>query len=182
MVIGAVGRLVPQKGHDLLVAALPSILAVRPGTMLWLVGDGPSRHLLESRAKALGVAGNVRFLGTRDDVPLLLSAMDLVVQPSRYEGMPNAVMEAMAAGRPVVATAVDAIPELVEDGRSGWLCPPESSSALAATVLAALADPRAGAIGAAARERMRETFSLSRMTAAFEALYRTTADRTGEPG
>jgi len=172
-VIGAVGRLVPQKGHGLLITALPAILAAHPGAMLWLVGDGPLRQALERQAQILGVTGKIRFLGARDDVPELLSAMDLVVQPSRYEGMPNAVMEAMAAGRPVVATAVDAIPELVEDGSSGWLCPPESSSALAATVLLALADPRAGTIGAAARERMREAFSLPRMTAAFEDLYRT---------
>jgi glycosyltransferase involved in cell wall biosynthesis len=171
-VLGTVGRLSPPKGHDILLAALPSVLARHPDTILWLVGDGPLRNSLERQAKTLGIAEKVRFLGSRDDVPELLAAIDLVIQPSRFEGMPNAVMEAMAAGKPVVATDVDAVPTLITDGEDGWLTEPEHPVHLAETILQALESPHRAAIGHAAQAKMQAHFPLERMVDAYEQLYR----------
>jgi len=130
------------------------------------------RNSLERQASSLDIAGNVHFLGSRDDVPDLLAAIDLLIQPSRFEGMPNAVMEAMAAGKPVVATAVDAVPTLITDGEDGWLTGPEHPGHLAETIIQAMASPHRAAIGHAAQAKMQAHFSLERMVDTFEQLYR----------
>jgi glycosyltransferase involved in cell wall biosynthesis len=135
-----VGRLVHQKGLDLLLEAL----AVAPRDVtLDIVGDGPEREALIGQAHRLGVSGRVRFLGwlDRDALPAHFQAADAFAFPSRDEGMPNAVLEAMACGLPVIATDVRGLAEVVVDGRSGWLVPPEDRTALAAAIGHCRADP-----------------------------------------
>lgn len=150
-----VGRLHPQKGLDTLVRAA----ALLPGVPVTLAGDGPERAALEQLAGQLGVAGRVLVTGFRPhrEVPALLAAADVVVLPSRYEELGTALVEAMAAGRPVVASAVGGIPELVRDGVDGLLVPPGEPVALATAVEKLLADPDlAAALGASGRARVAE--------------------------
>lgn len=165
-------RLAPQKGHMWLLDAV-SLLAPRwPQAVFLWVGDGELRDELECKTRKRGLQGRIRFLGTRHDVPTLLKASDLFVLPSLWEGMPNAVLEAMAAGLPVVATAVDGTPEIVQHGVTGWLTPPKNPEALALAIEKALADPaRRVEMGEAGRRRIKEEFSLERYVSGFEALY-----------
>lgn len=157
-----VGRLCDVKGQRELIAALPR-LACTDVTLL-LAGEdieagGAYRSALERQARQLGVADRVRFLGRRDDVPALLAASDALVLPSSVEGLPLVVLEAMAAGRPVVATAVGGTPEAVVDGETGLLVPPGDVDALAEAVDSLLAAPeRARRLGEAGRRRVRERF------------------------
>ena len=108
-IVLTVARLDPQKGHRYLLAAATEV----PEAVFALVGEGGERAALENQARTLGVAERVRFLGHRDDVPELLAACDLFVLPSLYEGLPLSVLEAMAAAKPVVATAIDGTTEAV---------------------------------------------------------------------
>jgi len=163
-VLVCVGRLAPQKDHPTLLAALARL----PAEVVLLVvggdpfGDGEAR--LRSRAAELGLGERARFLGIRHDVPDLLAASDLFVLPSLWEGLGLVFLEAMAVGLPVVATSVSAIPEVIEDGRTGWLVPPGDGERLAATVAAALADPAERARrGRAGRQRLDGRFGLERM-------------------
>jgi glycosyltransferase involved in cell wall biosynthesis len=157
-----VGRLCDVKGQRELIAALPKL--ARDDVTLLLAGEdvesgGTYRSALEREARELGVADRVRFLGRRDDVPALLAAADALVLPSSVEGLPLVVLEAMAAGRPVVATAVGGTPEAVVDGETGLLVRPGDVDALARAVDSLLADPeRAGRLGEAGRVRVRERF------------------------
>jgi glycosyltransferase involved in cell wall biosynthesis len=134
-------RLDPMKGHADLIAAAARLADRWPTLVIALAGDGPMRAPLEALAAATGLAGRIRFLGVRADMADLLAACDLVVLPSRVEGMPAALIEAASAGRAVVATAVGGVPELVADGRTGWLVPPRDPAALAAALEDALSDP-----------------------------------------
>ncbi|MGE0254426.1 MAG: glycosyltransferase [Alphaproteobacteria bacterium] len=144
----AAGRLHENKGFDVLLAALAAL----PGVWLWLAGEGPEGAALHRQAESLGVAGRVRFLGWRDDVPALMAAADVYVCSSRHEPLGNVVLEAWAAGRPVVAADVAGPGRLIEDGRTGLLVPAEDASALAAAIGALLSDrSRAAAIAAAGR-------------------------------
>ena len=130
-------RLNAQKGHDALLEAIAEV----PEALFLLAGDGPDRERLEARAVELGVAERVRFLGRRPDVPQLLAACDVFALPSLYEGSSLAVLEAMAAGIPIVSSAIGGTEELIEDGRSGLLVPPGDAPALAAALRKLLADP-----------------------------------------
>jgi glycosyltransferase involved in cell wall biosynthesis len=164
-----VARLTQQKGIDTLVRAA----ADAPGVQFAVVGDGPERTRLEAAARSLGVADRVRFLGHRHDVPDLVAAADVFVLPSRWEGSSLALLEAMAAGKPVVATAVGGTRELVTDGETGILVPPDDATALADAVRSlALDATRAGALGAAARARVAAEFEISAKTEALTDLYR----------
>jgi glycosyltransferase involved in cell wall biosynthesis len=171
-VVGSVGHLSPVKGHaDLLDAAA---LLVRRGVPLrvLLVGDGPLRPALAEKAQALGIEDRVVFTGVRDDVPAVLAAMDVFALPSRTEGMSNALLEAMAMGRPVVATAVDGNADLVRDGVTGRLVPSRDPEALAGALDAVLADPAAArSLGCAARRYVAESHSLPAMVSRYEQLY-----------
>lgn len=118
-VLVSVGRLHPQKGYDLLIEAIAPLLADQPGWQLLIVGEGPARFDLERQIREAGLEGRIHLPGYRDDVPSILAAADAFVLASRWEGMPNAVLEAMAAGLPVVATDVEGIDELIVDRADG---------------------------------------------------------------
>ena len=120
----AAGRLVPVKGHGYLIDALGELLPRHPSTHLVIVGDGPEEERLRRRSTRMGVDGNVHFLGFRRDLIPLLKAVDLLVLPSLQEGLPLTMLEAMACGVPVAATAVGEIPAVIEHGRSGFLIAP----------------------------------------------------------
>ncbi len=164
-VVAGLGRFVPIKGFDLLVEALPALAAAVPAARLLLVGDGPERHALESRAAALGVALRLTLTGAVADPAPWLAAADVVAAPSRNEGMGRALVEAMALGLPVVAAAVGGIPEVIEDGVCGRLVPPDDALALAQALvelgrdtglrrrLGAAAAARAGAFSTAVADR-----------------------------
>lgn len=165
------GRLVPIKGHDVLLRAWPGVLERLPGARLIMVGDGPERPRLESLVRDLELDGTVRFVGWRQDIPEVLAAADVVVQPSLAEGLGYSILEAMAAGRPVVASAVGGMTEVVADGRSGLLVPPSDPAALADAVSRVLEDPAlAERLVAAGRVRAGE-FSNDAHVRRLEELY-----------
>jgi glycosyltransferase involved in cell wall biosynthesis len=167
-----VARFTEQKGHRVLLAAIPSILAACPDARFLWVGTGPLQAALREEARARGLSGAVRFLGQRGDVPALLATADLVVLPSFFEGLPLVVLEAMAAGRPLVATRACGTNEAVRDGVTGRLVPPGDAAALAAAVVEALASPGLAARwGDAGRERWRREFTAARMVRETSAVY-----------
>jgi glycosyltransferase involved in cell wall biosynthesis len=165
-------NLVRRKGVDVLLAAVAA-LAPRSRSALWVAGDGPERAVLEAAAARLGIAERVLFLGRRSDVPDLLEACDAFVLPARKEGLGVAALEAMARGRPVVASAVGGLAEIVIPERTGLLVPPGDAAALAAALERLLADPGlAWRLGAAGAARVAEHFLAEHMVSAYEALYR----------
>jgi len=156
-----VGRLRIRKGVDVLLAAMPEVLRRHPAARLLIAGDGEHRAALERAAAALALGEAVSFLGRADAVRVrrLLRGAAALVVPSIYEGMPLVVLEAMEASVPVVASRVSGIPEVVEDGRTGWLVPPEEPASLAAALAAALDDPAAASRrGGAGRRLLAERF------------------------
>jgi len=171
-VFGVVGRLDTQKGHRYLIDALPEILRVRPHARLLLVGEGDLRASLEAQARGLGVHGRVVFAGFRRDVARMMALMDVVVLPSLYEGLPLVLIEAQALARPIVATAVDGNTDVVEDGKSGRIVPPEDPEALARAVLELLADRAAARrLGETALRSVREHFTLEQQMRRTVELY-----------
>jgi glycosyltransferase involved in cell wall biosynthesis len=173
-VVTAVGRLEARKGHDLLLEAVHVMRGLAPDhrPQLVLVGDGPLRSRLERRTGELGLARDVTFAGSLPDVRPALAATDVFVLPSRAEGMSNALLEAMAAARPIVATAVGGTAEVLDADRTGVLVRPDDAGALAAAVLGVLAEPvRAARLGAAARQAVEDRFGARRMISRLEELY-----------
>jgi glycosyltransferase involved in cell wall biosynthesis len=173
-VVGTVGRLEERKGHAQLLLATRTMLRLANGLrpQVLIVGDGPLRHDLARQAAELGVLESVRFAGQLDDVRTALSAMDVFVLASNAEGMPNALLEAMAARRPVVATAVGGMREVVNSERTGVLVPPQDPDALGRAIVALLADPvRARRLGDAAQSCVAREFSARAMVARLERLY-----------
>jgi glycosyltransferase involved in cell wall biosynthesis len=174
--VGMVARLAANKGQDLLLRALPAVLERHPRCRVALVGgdqrDGAMGRALVELARAVGVAEQVHFLGDRPDVAPLVADFTVAVLPSRQEGLGLALIEAMAAAVPVVATPVGGLPELVLDGQSGLLVAPESPAALARAIAALLEDPALAArLGRAGQERVRRHFSLDSMVAGTLAAY-----------
>jgi starch synthase (maltosyl-transferring) len=169
----SVGRLDVQKGVADLLDAAEWVIARRPDWHLVLVGEGPERPWLLARIAARpALAERVHWLGRRDDVPALLATADVLVLASLWEGMPNVVLEAMAARRPVVATAVEGSEDLVAPGRTGWLVPPRDPTALGQALLEAALDPdRRRRYGAAGRARVQAEFSVERMVMAYQRLW-----------
>lgn len=162
-------RLHPAKGHRDLLAALAEVRRLRPEATLLLAGEGPERGALETLSRALGQASAVRFLGHREDLPDLLAAADLVVLPSRAEGLPAALLEALAAGRAVIATAVGGVPEAVEDGREARLVPAGAPPALAAAILELLASSALRTeLERAGRARVGREFAIEPATRRYE--------------
>ena len=176
-VVATIGRLDPQKGYVGLLRAFQRVVRQRGQARLLVVGAGPQERELRALAVELGVAHSVVFAGERADGPLLAALARLYVQPSLFEGTPNALMEAMAAGVPVVATAVDGVPELVTHGVNGWLVPPDDSAALAETLFAVLRDSGLAVdVGRRARERMLKYFDTVQMIDFYEAHFRAVCD------
>lgn len=163
-VVAVVGRLVPDKAHRDALRAFARLVRELPSARLLVAGDGKLRGELERDASETTPQGSVMFLGERKDVPAVLDAADALLVTSVREGMPHVVLEAMAAGTPVVATAVAGIPEMIRDGRDGLLVPPgEPEKAFRATATI-LSDPAlARRLAQAAERRVREEFSLSAM-------------------
>jgi glycosyltransferase involved in cell wall biosynthesis len=177
--IAVVACLRQEKRIDVLIAAAPRVLERHPDAEFLIVGDGPCREQLTALARATAVFDRFQFLGHRDDVPAVLAQADLLVLPSQSEAFPNAIIEAMAAGLPVVATHVGGIPELVEEGRTGRLVPPGDANALAGALLDVLDPPaRAAEFGRAGRRRIEETYSFDRMVEQFETLYVSELERS----
>ena len=171
--VAVVANLWPVKGHRTLVEAIARVHARMPQARFVLVGDGPERPDLERRISGLGIGDAVDLLGTRYDVPALLSRADAFCLPSLAEGLPNAIMEAMAARLPVVATAVGGTPELVLEGETGMLVPPANADALASALLGVLADPECGRrMGARGRALIAREYSLDALTRGHGDLYR----------
>lgn len=170
-VVVGVGRLVPIKGFDLLVEAVPAVLAAVPETEVLLVGDGPDRDGLAARAAELGVAARVRFLGTTSDVVLPLAAADVCAAPSRNEGMGRALVEAMALAVPVVGAAVGGIPAVIGDDEAGRLIPSGDAAALAAALVELGQDPGLRMKCADAACARAERFSTAVADARLRALY-----------
>jgi len=176
--IGVVGRLETQKGHRYLLDAWPAVLREFPDARLLVIGDGSLRTDLERQAQQLGIAPSIVFLGFRTDMPRLLDGLDGLALPSLYEGMPLTVIEASAMACPVVATAVDGTPEVIEDDVTGWLVPPADPESLARAVVRLLVDrDRARAIGRAGRERVLLQFDLGRQVEATARVYRSVVAR-----
>jgi glycosyltransferase involved in cell wall biosynthesis len=174
------GRLAPQKAVGDLLRALDLLQHVRGDLVTWIAGDGPDRAALEDLARAFRLGGRVRFLGHRDDVPRLLAAADLLVLPSRYEGLPNVVLEAMQFGKPVVATAAPGTTEVVVDGETGLLVPVGRPPALAQAIRTVIDDPElARRLGEAGRARIEATFRADQMVDRFAALYESLARQKG---
>jgi sugar transferase (PEP-CTERM/EpsH1 system associated) len=177
-VIGTVGRLQDVKDQATLIEAFALLCAARPaaqeskGLRLAVVGDGPLRARLEQKAQDAGVADLVWFAGARNDIPQLMRSFDLFALSSIAEGTPVTLLEAMACGVPVVATAVGGIPEVVQDGVNGALVPASNAQALA-EALGRYADDRVrvSAHGAAAREKIEHHYSVAAMVGAYTALY-----------
>jgi glycosyltransferase involved in cell wall biosynthesis len=171
-VIGAVARLAPQKGLQYLLRAAPEVLREFPTALFVIVGDGPERQALEVEASSLGVQDAVCFLGVREDIPELLSSMDVLAIPSLDEGLPMAMLEAMAAGRAVVASRVGGIPRVIQDRVNGIMVSPGDVSTLAATLREVLkrGELRA-ALGQRARETVESRFSAASMARQYLEVY-----------
>jgi glycosyltransferase involved in cell wall biosynthesis len=166
-------RLVPQKGLRYLVEAARRVVERHPQVRFTVFGDGPERRALAAQAARLGLGDRFRLAGAAANAAAELGSYDLFVLPSLWEGMPISLLEAMAAGRPVIATAVSGSTELVIDRETGLLVRPGDTAALADAIDALLGDrPRAAALGAAARDRVRRDFSVDRMVVSTAGVYR----------
>jgi glycosyltransferase involved in cell wall biosynthesis len=165
LVIGTTSRLSEErKGIAQFIDMAAQVAAEHPRARFLIVGDGSLRPQLEAQAMRLQVADKVIVTGWRSDVPQLVAAMDVFVMPSLFEGGPTSVLEAMAMRKPVVATSVGMVPEVVEDGRSGLIVPPGNAKALAAAVGQLLAnDDGRLQMAEAARAQALQDFSIERM-------------------
>lgn len=171
VLLGSVNRLHPQKNLPLLLRAAAMLTTSHPWKIV-VIGDGAERSRLRSVARDVGVADRVIWLGARDDVEGWLSAIDLFVHTANFEGMPNAVMEAMAMGLPVVASAVDGVSELIRDNVSGYLVPPGAADLFARRITAIIEDRQSAVrLGAEAHRDVLERFSTARMIAGYHQLF-----------
>jgi starch synthase (maltosyl-transferring) len=160
-VLISIGRLERQKGIDVLLSAIPAVISRNPSAHFLIVGEGPDRQELETQASQLPFARHVHWAGRRGDIPGLLAASTALVLPSRWEGMPNVVLEAMAAAKPVVATQVEGIEELVLPGETGWVVPLDDSTAFAEAIERLLEAPaRAIAMGQKSQSICKSEFAI----------------------
>ncbi len=170
--IGTIGRIEAQKNLPLFVEAAAAILQHRPDAVFEIVGAGSLSQAVEDDIRRRGIQGSVHLRGQTEDVPGFLAGLDQFWLTSDWEGTPNVVLEAMAAGVPVVATAVGGTPEIVEDGRTGRLVPAGDCAALVRASLEIAGDENlAGALGSSAREQAARRFSIPAMVAATTAVY-----------
>ncbi len=170
-VVGIVAALRPEKNHEMFLYVAALVHRTLPAARFLVVGDGPRRAELETLAQSLGIAEAVRFLGTRSDVPEVLSLLHVLVLTSHMEANPICLLEAMASEKPVVATRVGSVTETVIEGRTGCLVAPGDSQCMAARVLELLTDrTRATAMGRAGRETVIALWSVDRMVRGYEDL------------
>lgn len=161
ILIGCVGRLEKQKGQKYLIEAFSELVQQHPSAILLIVGDGAERKFLETLAKKLEVNNVVKFLGKRNDVPEILKLLDIFVLPSLYEGMSNALMEAMASGLPIITTNILENRELIRDSRVGILVPPKDSNSIAQAINSLVNDfGMRNALGDNAKSYIIESFNL----------------------
>jgi glycosyltransferase involved in cell wall biosynthesis len=171
-VIGTVSVMRPQKALDVLLRATRTLLDEFPSLKVLIAGEGDEREALVELTQELGIGDNVLFLGVRTDVPDVLAALDIAVSTSDFEGSPLSVMEYMEAARPVVATRVGGVPDLIDDGVHGLLVQPQDPAAFAAAVARLLHDPdRAAEMGRRGQERRRAEFDIDVMVKRLEELY-----------
>ncbi len=173
-VIGKIARLFELKGHDYLLAAAPAVVAEFPNVRFLLVGDGLLRERLAAQAAALGLADNIVFAGLVPpaEVPNYIALMDVVAHLSLREGLPRTVVQALAAGKPAVGFALDGTPEVIVDGETGRLCPPQNAAAVANALLELLRNPQqARSMGAAGQRRVAERFDWRHMVDCLEQAY-----------
>ena len=172
-VFGMISRLAPQKGQAYLIEAFAEIYKKEKDIFLLLVGDGPDFKKLRKLAERKGVPNQVCFLGDRSDVNELLAVIDIFVHPSLFEGLPHAVMEAMGAGKPVIASAVDGVSGIIDNGENGFLVEPEDLAGLTGKMTEVL--HMAGKwsdIGSKAREYIKANHSVERMVSAYDDCFR----------
>ncbi len=170
-VVGIVAALRPEKNHELFLRAAVRVLDAAPRARFLIVGDGPQREELESLAQSLNVAHAVRFLGMRKDVPELLSLIDVLALTSHIEANPVSILEAMAAGKPVVATRVGSVDRAVQEGRTGYIVSPGNEEELASRLIKLLGSrAEASTMGRAGRQFVVEHASIERMVAGYEDL------------
>jgi glycosyltransferase involved in cell wall biosynthesis len=171
-IVGVVARLEAEKGHRTLIDAWPEVLATVPNAWLLVIGEGSERDALEAEAASLGVNERVVFTGRREDVPAVTAALDVAVLPSYREAQGLSVLEAMALSRPVVASNVGGIPEMIEDGVTGLLVPPNDCDALAAALIKLLTDhPYADMIARRGHDLVHERFCIELMVNSIESIY-----------
>jgi glycosyltransferase involved in cell wall biosynthesis len=172
LVVGTAGRLDRQKGIDVLLDAMVRVVSEVVGARLLVAGTGPLRRRLERQAERLGLGDTVRFLGFLDDMESFWSSLDVFVLPSRWEGLPRVVQEAMGRALPVVATDVPGTVELVEDGKDGLIVPCEDSTALAQALVDLLREPQRGiALGRQGRHKMETQYTVKLMAERYAKLY-----------
>jgi len=182
-IVGVVGSLYGVKGHRYLLEAARQILEACPSAIFLIVGCGELEADLKAQAKRLGLDGRVRFLGFREDVGELLSLFDVFALPSLSEGLSLAILEAMAAGRPVVATNVGGNPELIVDGETGVLVPAGDVRNLAAAIARLLTDTaEARRLGENGMDRVKRCFALESMIEGYQAIYDHELERAGVVG
>jgi glycosyltransferase involved in cell wall biosynthesis len=171
-IVGVVARLEPEKGHPTLLDAWPQVLRSVPDAYLLIVGEGSRREALEAQARHLRIAHRVVFTGRRDDVPAVTAALDVAVLPSYREAQGLSILEAMALSRPVVASDVGGIPEMITDGVTGILVPPHDADALASAITRVLQDHSfADMLARAAHDMVHDRFCIQLMVKAIEAIY-----------
>jgi glycosyltransferase involved in cell wall biosynthesis len=181
-VVGTLGNLYPVKGHPDLVRALGILRERCPRMHLLVLGRGEMREPLLALAAALGVSDRLHLAGFREDAAECLGVMDAFALPSRSEGMPLSLLEAMAAGLPIVATRVGGVPEALEDGRTGLLVPPGDPEALAGALAAVAEQPaRAWDLGRAAQRHVRDHFSVEAMVRQYQDMYDRPGRAAGAP-
>jgi glycosyltransferase involved in cell wall biosynthesis len=170
--VGIVGRLVPIKAHDLFLASAATIAATHPGVHFAIVGDGELRDQLRDEVAATGLSERVHFAGWREDLPEVYADLDIVVCCSRNEGTPVSVIEACAAGRPVIGTTVGGMRDIIADGVNGLLIPAGDARALSAAILDLIADPhRRASMGASGRRMVLDRYGSSRMVSELKLVY-----------
>lgn len=180
-VIGVVAVMRPEKAHGIMLKAMQSITAKFPDTVLFFIGDGPERPNIEKSIDEMGLQRSVQLLGLRGDIPAVLNALDVAVLCSDTEAFSNAILEYMAVGKPVVATRVGSVEEMVEEDSTAFLIPTQDPDKLAEAVIRLLDDPdKAREMGRLGRERVINCFSIENMARAREKLFETLLKEKGK--
>ncbi|MBT3313604.1 MAG: glycosyltransferase [Anaerolineae bacterium] len=180
LLFGIIGRLTPPKDHDTFLQAAAIIKQEAPDARFLIVGDGPLREKLEDRARELALLPNLQFTGFRDDIPEIMSALDILVFSSQWEGLPVTLLEGLAASRTVVATDVGGIPAVVQDGKEALLVPPINPDALARACLQLASDTELRlSLGQAGLTRVTSAYSISSMIDRTVSLYKTLLTKKG---